>query len=357
MSRSALIAGCAILLAACTATAPPAPAPPVVGTVEVQTAARLAPAVSYVGTLAGDVEVDLAFKLAGRIDLLGPEPGRDWREGDVVAAGAVLARLDPTALLEAKRAVAARAGNDAALYERGAKLIAEQRISQQDFDQLAATRDASAAELRRAEAALADAVLTAPISGTILRRGARAGETAAVGQAVLRLADLTRMSVELGVPEQVVTRLSPGQELAMTVAAFAGAAITGTVSEVGASASATTRLFRVRIAVANPDGRLKPGMSATVAIPGAAPPPQAVSVPLSALVADAGGRSFHVYTVRDGTARALPVHVVDVFASDAVLAGGVAAGERVVAIGAGLCSDGLRVEARPYDPDALYRRP
>ena len=316
MKRSIVVL-IALLLPACATKPPPPPAPPVVGTVEAQTAARLAPVVSYVGTLAGDVEVDLAFKLAGRIDLIGPEAGRDWREGDTVAGGAVLARLDPTALLEAKRAIAARAGNDAALYERGARLSAEQRLSQQDFDQLAATRDASAAELRRAEAALADAVITAPIGGTILRRGARAGENAAVGQAVLRLADLSRMSVELGVPEQVVTRLKPGQQLAMTVAAFAGAAVAGTVSEVGVSASTSTRLFRVRIAVANAVGRLKPGMSATVAIPGDAPPPGAVSVPLSALVA----------------------------------------GERVVAIGACLCADGLRVDARPYDHDALYRRP
>ena len=136
----------------------------------------------------------------------------------------------------------------------------------------------------------------------------------------------------------------------------AGTSITGTVSEVGASAAAGPRLFKVRIAVANPDGRLRPGMSATVAIPGQAAQAGAVTVPLSALLADAEGRRFRAFVIVAGQAQVRAVEVVDVIASAAVLGSGIAAGEQVVAVGAGLCVDGLRVDARAHDPDELYRR-
>jgi RND family efflux transporter MFP subunit len=350
-----IIAVCAVLLlAACAAQPPPPPPPPLVGTVPVAPAEAAAPAVSHMGTLAGDVEVDISFKLPGRIALLGPDPGRDWREGDRVEAGAVLARLDTAELVETVRAAEARAQNDAGLHERGAKLFAEQLISQQEMDRLLAARDGSAADLRKAQAALADATIAAPFAGTVLRRNARAGETVAAGVPVLRLADLQRLSVEVGVPEQLIGRLAPGQSLSLSAPAQPGRLLAGVVSEVGAAAQAGSRLFRVRVSVANPDGLLRPGMSAAVAIPGAAPRPDAVSVPLSALLADASGRVFHVFTVVEGRSVRRAVEVFDVSGS-AALVGGLAPGEAVVAVGAGLCADGALVRVRAHDPDDLYR--
>jgi membrane fusion protein (multidrug efflux system) len=330
----------------------------VVGVVPVLPTSSLVPTVSYVGTLSGDVEVDLSFKLPGRVERIGPEAGRDWMEGDAVEAGQELARLDTAELRESVSAVEARAVNDAALYERGSKLVGDQMISRQEFDRLTAARDASAAELRKVQAALADATLTASFAGTVLRRNTRSGETVAAGAPVLRLADLSRMSVELGVPGLVVTRLKPGQEVSLTVSARPGTTFTGTISEVGASAANATRLFRVRIAIPNPQGLLRPGMGATVAISGDAPQPGSALVPLSALLADAKGRSFRVFVVgADGIARSRAVTVADVIGTSALLSSGVQPAERVVALGAGLCADGLRVTARDHDPDELYRRP
>lgn len=346
-----------VLLAACGAAPPVAPAPPLVGVVAARPADGLVASVHHVGTLAGDAEVDLAFKTPGRIQAIGPEPDRDWREGDAVEAGAVLARLDPAELIEAMRAAEARASNDAALHARSVVLMGSQAISQQELDRLASARDASAADLRRTQAALAEAVIRAPIAGTVLRRGARSGETVAAGQMVLRIADLSRMSVEVGVPEQLIGRLRPGQPLALGVPAFPGQVFAGTVSEVGAAAAVGSRLFRVRVGVANPAGRLRPGMSAVVAIPGEAPPPGSVTVPLSALLADADGRQFSVLVAQDGIARMRRVAVVDVIANQVVVGSGLAIDDSVIAAGAGLCADGQRIATRPYDPEALYRRP
>lgn len=349
---------CIVFLLAACSDPPPAPlTPPLVGVVAVRPAEGLVAAVHHVGTLAGDAEVDLAFKTPGRVLAIGPEPGSDWREGDAVEAGAVLARLDPAELTEAMRAAEARAGNDAALHARSAALLSSHAISQQELDRLAAARDASAADLRRAQAALAEAVIRAPIAGTVLRRAVRSGETVAAGQTVLRIADLTRMSVEVGVPEQLIGRLRPGQPLRLGIPAHPGEVFSGTVSEVGAAAVATSRLFRVRVALANSAGRLRPGMSAVVAIPGEAPPPGSMTVPLSALLADAAGREFRVLVAQDGLARMRSVTVIDVIGNQVVVGSGLAAGESVIAAGAGLVADGQKIATRPHEVEALYRRP
>lgn len=144
--RTAVVPALAIaLLAGCGSPPAHAPSPPVVGTALVGEAAGLAPAITHVGTLAGEVEIDLSFKLAGRVLDIGPDPGRDWREGDAIAEGQTAARLDTAELLETVRAAEARAQNDVSLHERGAKLMADRLISQQDLDKLTAARDASSA--------------------------------------------------------------------------------------------------------------------------------------------------------------------------------------------------------------------
>lgn len=335
-----------VLLAGCGQT-PVAPAvPPAVGVVAAQAGAE-ATLVSYVGTVSGDVEVELTFKLGGRLELIGAAPGQEWREGDPVAEGAVVARLDPSQLTEAVRAAEARAKADAAAFERGAKLVEQSLVSRQDFDVLTANRDASAAQLAKERANLDDAVLRAPFAATVLRRSARAGETVAAGAPVLRVADLRRVTVELGVPEQIVGTLKVGTTLSVSVSALRGERLSGLVHEVGASALTGTRLFRLLLKVDNASGRLRPGMSATVSIPGNAPPPGAVTVPLAALRADADGRRFIVFVVgADRIARQRLVEVVDVTGSAAVVSRGLSVGETVVSVGAGLCADGLLVDPR-----------
>jgi RND family efflux transporter MFP subunit len=193
---------------------------------------------------------------------------------------------------------------------------------------------------------LADAVLTAPFAGTVLARLVEPDETVAAGRPVLRLADLRHLVVELGVPEQLVGLLDVGRQLEVTVGAFHGERFAASIAEVGAAAEPGTRLFRVKLAIANPDGRLRPGMSATVRIPGAAPPPDAVLVPLSALRGNAATQHFSVYVVEQAVARSRAVQVLDLIGSEAVVTG-LAAGTTVVARGAGLCADGMQVEARP----------
>src|SRR5260370_13654816 len=73
------------------------------------------------------------------------------------------------------------------------------------------------------------------------------------------------MSVELGVPDRLVSLFSVNKEIDVDISALAGRPpFRGRISEVGVAASNAGRLYRVVITVPNPDGLIKSGMTATV---------------------------------------------------------------------------------------------
>ena len=133
--------------------------------------------------------------------------------------------------------------------------------------------DEARANLDLARARLAEARLTAPIAGVVLRRNLELGETAGVGTSVLTLLDPGDLWLRAYVPETDVGRIRVGQRAAVTVDAFPGRAFPGAISEIASEAEFTPRnvqtkkervnlVFRVKIAVRNADGVLKPGLPA-----------------------------------------------------------------------------------------------
>lgn len=124
-----------------------------------------------------------------------------------------------------------------------------------------------------AQARLTETRLTAPIDGVVLRKNVEVGETVNPGVSILTLLDPGDMWLRAYVPETDIGRVKLGQVAAITVDAFPGRAFSGRVSEIASEAEFTPRnvqtkkervnlVFRVKIAVENHDGVLKPGMPA-----------------------------------------------------------------------------------------------
>ena len=162
------------------------------------------------------------------------------------------------------------------------------------------------------------------------------------------------MSVELGLPDRLIGRLTPGKEVNVVVSGLEGLPpFRGRVSEVGVAASGEGRLFRVVIKLPNPDGLLRSGMTARIHV-GDTPsaPPGAVGVPLSALVtvtpqagAKASGQQpLAVFVAQDGKAVSRRVKTGDILNSSIIITEGLRAGERVVTSGASFLYDGAPIE-------------
>jgi HlyD family secretion protein len=133
------------------------------------------------------------------------------------------------------------------------------------------------ATLAQARARLADNRIEAPMDGVILRKSLEAGATAAPGAAIVTLVDPADIWLRAYIPETELGRVRIGQAARVTVDAFPGQPFEGRVMEVASGAEFTPRnvqtqkervnlVFRLKIAIANPDGRLKPGMPADAVI-------------------------------------------------------------------------------------------
>jgi len=309
---------------------------------------------SYLAQVRFDQETDLSFKVGGILDGIGPEPGIDWDEGASVKAGTVLAELKQADFANALRAARARAELTSKTVERFRKLRETDAISQQELDVAEADRRTAQAQLDQAEQNLRDSRIVAAKDGVVLARHVNSHVTVSPGQPVLRFADTSLMSVELGLPERLIGQVAPGDEVDVAVSALEGLPpFKGRVSEVGVAASGEGRLFRVVIDVPNPDGLLRSGMTARIQVGhGTAAQPGTVCVPLSALVTHApasgsqtGERAqLGVFVLEDGKARKRAVTTGDILHSSILVTAGLRAGEPVVTSGASFLFDGAPVE-------------
>jgi HlyD family secretion protein len=142
------------------------------------------------------------------------------------------------------------------------------------------------AQLKQAEAGLAalkvrrdQHTLVAPLSGWAVERPAHQGEMAAPGQPLLTLADLSRLTLTVYVPEPEIGRVSIGQVVPVLVDTFPDQPFAGRVTSIGDRAEFTPKnvqtrqeradtVFAVKITLHNPDLRLKPGMPADAILSG-----------------------------------------------------------------------------------------
>jgi multidrug resistance efflux pump len=131
--------------------------------------------------------------------------------------------------------------------------------------------DAAQARVAQAQAALDETVLLAPFDGMITEMTAHAGEIVSPGPRIASLADLTQWQVETDDLSEVdVVRVPPGAEVNITVDALPGVTLKGQVTSI-VPRSIVKRgdvTYTVKVAISNPDPKLKWGMTAFVDIRG-----------------------------------------------------------------------------------------
>lgn len=103
-------------------------------------------------------------------------------------------------------------------------------------------------------------VITAPAAGTVVERLGQEGMYVEMGEAIYRLADLSRVWVNLEAYESDLPSLAPGSEVEFTAEALPGERFTGTVEFIDPVIDPQRRIARVRLSLPNPNGVLRPGM-------------------------------------------------------------------------------------------------
>ena len=218
--------------------------------------------------------------------------------------------------------------------------------------------DAANAGLRVAQANLENTYIRAPFSGTVLRKEAEVGEVVApsVGGgltrgAVVTMADLATLEVEVDVNEAYIARIHSGQQARITLDAYPDTAFRGTVRQVVPTADRQRATVQVKVAIVDRDPRILTEMGAKVEFLQAAPVARAgaaqpverprIIVPAEAVRSD-GGRDV-VWIVRDGQLQRRDVDAGPVSGNFREIRAGLSGGEQLLVSGVDVPREGMRV--------------
>jgi RND family efflux transporter MFP subunit len=192
--------------------------------------------------------------------------------------------------------------------------------------------DIPAADIERVERtgqATRTLTLRATSRGIVVEKFVLSGQRIMAGETLYRLADLRTVWVDGQVFEHDLALVRTGQRVSVEIQAYPGERWPGSVTYVYPVVDAATRTARIRVELANPGRRFKPGMFATVHLTGA-PRGRVLSVPRSAVLAT-GQRSIVFLKAANGTLE--PLEVVTGVANDdrVEIRSGLQAGDTVVA--------------------------
>lgn len=252
---------------------------------------------------AGAVEplrtVELKSKASGEILEINAE------NGDRVERSTLLVRIDkriPTNnLAQAEAALTAAQSRQSIAQlqmQRAERLVADNTITDAEFEESALSLSEAEAQLVRARVdvenariALDDTDVLAPIDGTIIERNVEPGQVISSptqdvggGTLLLRMADLRRVLVRTRVDETDIGKINAGMQAQVKVAAYPNREFTGHVEKIEplAVVEQNVTLFSVLVLLDNPESLLLPGMNAEVEIK-IAEELKATAVPMAAL--------------------------------------------------------------------------
>ncbi len=278
--------------------------------------------------------VDAAVRASGRIEIderrqvvVAPR-FEGWIERlHVNAVGDVVKKGQP--LFTAYSPELQSTGEELRIAERlASQSAAHDALASESARRLAEATRARLRNLQVAGQAGARQVFHAPASGVVLEKMAIEGGRFMPGEALFRIADLSKVWIIADVYEQDLARVQVGQGAQVTLDAWPGRSFDARVAYLYPTLDAATRSTRVRLELDNAEGLLRPGMFAQVALAAGDASPRTV-VPSSAIIDD-GERRVVLIALDEGRFKPQPVKLGERGREVVEVLEGVQAGDRVV---------------------------
>jgi len=286
-------------------------------------------------TLEAEEETGVVAKVGGVVSRIFVE------EGDYVAAGQLLAKLDDEKIaLQAERA-RADLENLEQEYRRSEELFKSSMISAQEFQKAKHDYERQKADYDLARLDLEYTSIRSPIGGVVAERLIKVGNMVLPNQVTFRVTGMNPLLAVLHVPERQLGKLEVGRPATLEVDALRGEEFTGRIEKISPVVDPSTGTVKVTVEVRDPTGSLKPGMFARVNIVHDVHA-GAMLVPKEAVIAE--DRESCVFVVRDSTAHRVNVTTGYVNSSHIEVLSAPAEGDTVVTIGKGGLKDSSRVE-------------
>jgi RND family efflux transporter MFP subunit len=348
--RRAALALCALtFLSACqrAAEAPPPEVRPVRTTTIGQGAS--AGVVALTGTVQPQNEVNLSFRIDGRMI------ERTVDIGDNIRPGQLIARLDPQNEESGVQTVRAQiAGANARLlearnnFDRMRDLVVDAAVSRTQYDQAEAMLrsaesqvEALQAQLSLAQNRLGYTRLVSEITGVVTARGPEAGEMVSPGRMIIQVARDGGRDAVFDVPARIKDNAPKNADITVTLSSDPKVTAAGKVREVSPRADPVTGTFAVRVRLVDPPPAMRLGSTVTgrMKLDAAA----GITIPAAALMRADGRTAVWVVDAKTGTVALRNIAVVSSDAATVVVSSGLNPGDVVVIAGVQALRPGQKV--------------
>jgi membrane fusion protein (multidrug efflux system) len=214
-----------------------------------------------------------------------------------VKAGSLLLKLD--SVIEEANVMEAKAKLEEAsrALQRSDTLQQSNGMSEAAIDGLRAQSKIALAALKRAQKNLDDRSIRAPFNGLISLSSIEKGSRIKEGDVIATLDDLSQVVVEFSVPENLYGMLSLGNTIRAHAAAFPKRNFVGEIIAIDSRIESTSRSFKVRAVIDNPDLALPAGMFIHVSI--IADNQEALVIPEEAVITEVGEQFVFLLTPGD----------------------------------------------------------
>lgn len=297
---------------------------------------------SLVGSIIANESVEIKSEIDGSIEEI------DFKEGQFVQKGKVLFRINRKKL----QAVLAQAEANLKLAEAAAKrykaLVETKAVSQQEYDQAIATLEVNRATKDLSKEQLGDATIEAPFEGVMGERLVSIGQFVAKGVSLGFLVNQDPMKVEFDIPERFLSKIKPGQNIKIHVAAYPDEYFSGEVYFINPQIDEQTRTALVKAYIPNSESKLRAGMFANLDLI-IDVRMKAIVIPETALIVKRD--TVSVFVINDKNSVSLRLIETGIYFDGMVeVVEGLSLGERIVTEGHQKLGNGVKVNPVRENP-------
>jgi membrane fusion protein, multidrug efflux system len=263
------------------------------------------------------------------------------QEGDLVRQGAVLARMDARELTAQLASAQAQFEVTKAAYERAEQLRERRVITLPEYERERTAYAAAMAQVDQLRTRIGFATVTSPVTGVVTEKRVESGDIVGNQARLFTVADVSSLVARVGVSELDVVELSQGDAVTITLDAFPGTALRGSIRRIFPVADPTTRLVPVEVVFDGASARVaRPGFLARVTFD-LATSEDVLLLPVAAVLGAQGAQS--VFVINEGAAARRTVTTGLTSQGRIEIVSGLSEGDEVVVAGNNTLREGMAV--------------
>ena len=260
--------------------------------------------------------------------------------GDRVRSGQIIAQIDDELYQSLYKQAESQLNFATASFGRVNSLYAKQLASAQELEAARTQKAGAEAGFTVARLNLENTLIKTPITGAISAKLVELNNQVGMGLPIATIVDLSNLKLTVGVSESEISQLAVNSRAHIEIEALDGQTFSGRIKAIGVQSSPLDNMYPVEISVESAGSRLKPGMTAKIAIDKQYYP-RAILIPQSVVIEKDDGK--YVMVVVEGKAVLRKVELGEAFEQTVQVLRGLSVGEKLIVNGQQNVVDGEEV--------------